>query len=752
MPETARESKSRSHTPVPPPSKAPRQAKVKDSRQIRTEKDAEDIGATSAPRVTFREAAKAVGKGNKEILTTMRALPGAVEVEKFVLSRAFEITSMKSAMKAAAAAATTRAFQSLPRHLRRRAASHNPRRVPKRLREKAAFEIDSKDNTVKTQKKRARAKARFLKKKGLTKTDIYLKRQRDKTWLETHVWHAKRMKMENLWGYRIARTPNRKSHRPAHRAAHNGCIIHDSSYYATLELSGERDDLVQVISSCAAGGAWAGSRYETGGRMAQFTLHRHREWPGGMIGPAELLWRPQALVTSPVNGNNKRKRESKTDVSDNPASNTRQLWIRVHPSIVDETYGTFVKAITSFYQQKDRQSTARTSSLEIRDLRGEINSFEITGPKAIQVIGGVLDICRSEIPPKKAFIRHLKYAETPQNVPERLIVGLQVYDPRLRFPPRNAKVLSLHDQGHSDETAYLRFMQPSADLASSLLWDEQTRNRLLKPTFKKADLDRRRQALGIPGKPLEARADDDRIPVLLIQRSTRSADNMDQTNTAVHGFILFAPAGWGMPIWQSLVFTGSLIAGLKERRNQHLEAGKPSFPEDYPHTKAGKAHWANRAANDELRWLRKPASKRLNFMRLQGNDPWKPNWHQLLVAQERGLYNAEEVETNGNITRQSDTWLLSAWITKADELSRIATATSPEQTLIQIVNEYRKELHLAPIRQANAASLYRHCLVRGILSYDDGGAPKDMAYVFRYREDDERSAERSLWLGVKAMA
>lgn len=25
----------------------------------------------------------------------------------------------------------------------------------------------------------------------------------DKIWLETHIWHAKRMKMETLWGYRL---------------------------------------------------------------------------------------------------------------------------------------------------------------------------------------------------------------------------------------------------------------------------------------------------------------------------------------------------------------------------------------------------------------------------------------------------------------------------------------------------------------------------------------------------------------------
>lgn len=216
-------------------------------------------------------------------------------------------------------------------------------------------------------------------------------------------------------------------------------------------------------------------------------------------------------------------------------------------------------------------------------------------------------------------------------------------------------------------------------------------------------------------------------------------DRASQSDTAVHGFTLLAPAGWGMPIWQSLVFTGSLIAGLKERRNQYLEAGKPSFPEDYPNTAAGKAYWANRAAKDELRWLRKPASKRLNFIRLQGNDPWRPNWKQLFAAQERGLYNDEEMEVNGNITRQSDTWLLSAWITKPDELDRIANATSPEQTLIQILNEYRDALHLSPIRLANASSLYRHCLIRGLLTCDEGGSPKDMAYIFQHQDDEETS-------------
>lgn len=34
-----------------------------------------------------------------------------------------------------------------------------------------------------------------------------------KQWLETHIWHAKRFHMTNLWGYRIALTPTNKGKR-----------------------------------------------------------------------------------------------------------------------------------------------------------------------------------------------------------------------------------------------------------------------------------------------------------------------------------------------------------------------------------------------------------------------------------------------------------------------------------------------------------------------------------------------------------
>jgi hypothetical protein len=65
-----------------------------------------------------------------------------------------------------------------------------------------------------------RALAKRGKSKRLTRTEQFLKRQGgsfphdytvqtilyfsvDKVWLETHIWHAKRMHMETKWGYRL---------------------------------------------------------------------------------------------------------------------------------------------------------------------------------------------------------------------------------------------------------------------------------------------------------------------------------------------------------------------------------------------------------------------------------------------------------------------------------------------------------------------------------------------------------------------
>ncbi|KKY22471.1 putative ribonuclease p complex subunit [Diplodia seriata] len=71
---------------------------------------------------------------------------GEVDVDKFVKAHEYAIKALESGMQKARQGLTTRAFQGVPKELRRRTASHNVKRVPKRLRPRAAREM-AEDNT-----------------------------------------------------------------------------------------------------------------------------------------------------------------------------------------------------------------------------------------------------------------------------------------------------------------------------------------------------------------------------------------------------------------------------------------------------------------------------------------------------------------------------------------------------------------------------------------------------------------------------
>ena len=66
---------------------------------------------------------------------------GDLDVSAFVKAREFEIKAMAASMRASKNSLSTRAFQQLPKDLRRRTASHNVKRVPKALRARAAKEV-----------------------------------------------------------------------------------------------------------------------------------------------------------------------------------------------------------------------------------------------------------------------------------------------------------------------------------------------------------------------------------------------------------------------------------------------------------------------------------------------------------------------------------------------------------------------------------------------------------------------------------
>lgn len=90
-----------------------------------------------APKRRKIQTARAIA-----VQTNDKALKnGELDVSAFVKAREYEIKALESSLGNAKKALSTRAFQSVPRSMRRRTASHNVKKVPKRLRARAAKEV-----------------------------------------------------------------------------------------------------------------------------------------------------------------------------------------------------------------------------------------------------------------------------------------------------------------------------------------------------------------------------------------------------------------------------------------------------------------------------------------------------------------------------------------------------------------------------------------------------------------------------------
>ncbi len=53
----------------------------------------------------------------------------------------------------------------------------------------------------------------------------YAQRQRINKWLETHLWHTKRMKMCSKYGYQLSKHCSDKGVRAAYKSLTHGCLI-----------------------------------------------------------------------------------------------------------------------------------------------------------------------------------------------------------------------------------------------------------------------------------------------------------------------------------------------------------------------------------------------------------------------------------------------------------------------------------------------------------------------------------------------
>ncbi|KAK3901037.1 ribonucleases P/MRP protein subunit POP1-domain-containing protein [Staphylotrichum tortipilum] len=612
----------------------------------------------SAKRVKFQDARNIRTQPSDAALED-----GKLDLQRFLNAREFEIKALESSMRKCKAANATRVFQQVPRAMRRRTASHNVKRVPKRLRERARREmIEDNTPTIEARKRRprttrARIRAETAKKlaalaatktkKKLEKraaegsgtaadggphkpmvqtrparpkirrdklseppkaTSKFRKRQTNKTWLPTHLWHAKRATMTEpskpLWRFAVPITPTEKCYRPTHRASgQKGTVAWDMSYMSTIGLYGPADGVEPVLKALglvqeslwgARGQKWrAGVRKWSGALSRQVTKDSRRD-----IGPATIVWNPQAPVPSQGTDGDA------TASRNHPGKRQRQLFIRTHPSCFHELFQELLRLIAMHKPQ-----------IHVQDLRFEIGSIELTGPASTETLLGILQPYRHKLDgeePHARVFKALAGITNPASLPKDALLAFSIKDPRLDYPPKRFNI----PNGGAD-APYLDTITNwpvEEGLRPFDIFDRDRRfeaSRL--PSQKSIN---RRKGANAPGEGLQVTDADPPIPLLLL--ASRPATDGQAQGT----WTLMAPWKCILPIWYALVHyplsTGGnpRLGGLDEQRQIAFEQGAPWFPADFPATDAGRT-WelAQRAARTRD-WDRRPKGKRVEWKSL----------------------------------------------------------------------------------------------------------------------------------------
>ncbi|KAF9016886.1 POP1-domain-containing protein [Hymenopellis radicata] len=650
-----------------------------------------------------------------------------------IFSRAFEITAIQNSIKAAGSSAAHRVWQTLPRELRRRAASHDVRRVPARLRQKAQAEMDIKKTVAKHKAKRG-------KNKRISKTDAYLKRQRDKVWLETHIWHAKRMKMETKWGYRLAIHPSEKAFRSSHRAAVHGSILHDASYQSLIEISGQQRVLKKILDNCCSPQSVSPSavRYVSGARTIETLFYESKAYPFGLIARVTIMWQPLASSASepqqPVEEEGEqnqeaqasapRRKEKAWEEAPIPDKTLRSLWIRAHPAVHDQVFDALHESASSVLDSfKNSSASEEPVEVEIADMRGKVNIFEIMGPKSSQVIKGALQpVSADDRAGFKEFWPSLANLQSTASVPRGMVVGFTVTDPRLKFPPQNAKP-------STNSSQFITL--PTSKLAQSAIWNESERKA---PKFRKKDLDERREKNLIPGTKLTALRQDDRIPVLLIQNSLEHSRNAE----SIHGWTLIIPSGWAMAFFSSLIYTGTRVGGQRECQSQSFEAGVPYFPRDFPLTIAGEEYATEKETEERELWERKPPAKRPNFEKLRTRSPWRPDWDVVL-----GKKKEKSGEDDSAMVEEEDEHVVKSmkpWLLCGDNVpslvEKLCNVSAPTIILRAELNASRAKCSLDPLNGVSSLDLLNGALVSVRVKMHKRGSPDDIAMLYAMSDEE----------------
>uniref|UniRef100_A0A1A9WK02 Uncharacterized protein n=1 Tax=Glossina brevipalpis TaxID=37001 RepID=A0A1A9WK02_9MUSC len=572
-------------------------------------------------------------------------------------------------------------FQSLPKHMRRRAMSHHPKRLPRKYR---TAHIAQMSKSGKPQQ-RERPSRKYRRRPQNLLAD-YLRRQRKHKWLETHIWHAKRFHMIERWGYRLPYASCDKTYRACYRASAEHCLLQDISFHACIEMKGTVEDLrkgFEHLTSQHCGLGITAKTYLTGRREGSIDFFKYKQYPFKALGKVNFLWRPI------------------TDSQKQEQNCSRTLWLWIHPScsrcILEELVKVFhlnSSKITKIpldnedekpkidKTSKMRVKTQRRlqfmtkyvarqnipvyknelATVELRELSDTINRFRLTGPLAQSVLNHAFKVkeLESVATMKKTWIENFlqdqtflnvygqqkqywekcrKALKSPSELLSNMVLALNIEDPRLHRPRKRTKAINNMEPDDYNEHLEELLVDMPPNLSESVLWEQSLRDRISEEMVKShAYCSLREQQAIVPGERCQFEDSLQAVPVLLIQRPGSQRGDYKRLGYGC-GWDVIAPAGYGLQIWLSFIMWGARPGGLREFETIARDMGEELH---LPDTIGGKQIAAERYVELRNKYFRLPPNKRLNYRKLSILSPFRVPFSQLVRDWKSNTTNAND--------------------------------------------------------------------------------------------------------------
>ncbi|CRK86886.1 CLUMA_CG000711, isoform A [Clunio marinus] len=557
-------------------------------------------------------------------------LPSGVPVIQHVAARIRElrklyndITTTKSEMLV---------HQMLPNHMRRRAMSHNPKRLPLKYRQIHMNQMSKSGPNV----KKSRPSRKYRRKPSNLMKE-YERRTKKFKWLETHIWHAKRFHMKELWGYKIPFVTTDKRYRANYKAAANHCLVHDLSFFGGIEISGNFDYLgekFELMTSKDCGLTLMAKCYQKGCREGHIDLFKINQYPYGALARVSFMWKPSSDKLR------------------------RTLWMFVHPTayqeVLEELVSLFeLQNVSHDERSSDPKITTKNdsfqrnpkykneeNSIEVIELRDTLNRFRLTGPYSNAVIHKSLKPCCDsgmsqwmesfvtedeqwkEILENQEKIWKTMEFNSPSEFSPFAVIGLNIVDPRTNRPAKREN--SKFEQSHVSDL----FVDALENISQSPIWNKEFRDNITKSMMTTAELQKlRNQKQLVPGtasifetKLLQP------VPILLIQRPGSSSFNDGRLGLGA-GWDIIVPAGYGMSVWLSLLKCGSKPGGWRDILTFNHEVIVDTF---LPDTVSGLKESSRNLKLKRDEYFKKPPNKRTNYRKMSITSPFSFPFVQLV--------------------------------------------------------------------------------------------------------------------------